>query len=211
MKGKLSLLVAIILAVVGAIAKTQCGSDKADAITKVIANATNAELQQTPDTVQILMPVETIKYRTSIVYKTVEITDTALVFQTVTDTIQYDPWENGDLPNTDVFEDSTDEVWGKAKLRILSEKGRVKSWSVQAEPNPCPGAINMDSLNQIINQPIRLPLTKKPFYAGAGAYWSVTRNIPAVGLHVGKGAIGAQVLVNKVGVEAVGFTYTKTF
>lgn len=211
MKGKLSLLVAIILAILGAIAKTQCGYDKADTITKVIASATNDQPQHAPDTVRILTPVETIKYRTSTVYKTLELTDTALVFQTVTDTVRYDPWENGDLPNTDVFEDSTEEIWGKAKLRILSEKGQIKSWSVQAEPNPCPGVINMDSLNRIINEPIRLPLTKKPFYAGAGAYWSVTRNTPAVGLHVGKDAIGAQVLVNKVGVEAVGFTYTKTF
>lgn len=216
MKGKTSLLITIILAIIAAIAKFQCTGDNEGDVSKLIAAALPSSVQH--DTIFVFVPKEVIKYRTEIVYKDQYWSDTVLLLQAITDPELLSQIEGlrdslgnaVELLNPQVFEDSVIQDWGKAKMRLLINDGKPFSWSIDADPNPCPDYVSLDSLNEVWSKPFRA--RAKPWHVGAGLSWNIPRNQPMIGFVAGKGRWQATLNINnRPKVESVGVNYIISF
>lgn len=218
MKGKTSLLVTILLAVIAAIAKFQCnGGDEAGGeVSKIIAAALPQTVQH--DTIFVFVPKEVIKYRTEIVYKDQYWSEPTVVLQAMTDpelVRQIEQLRDSlgnaiTALNPQVFEDSVIQDWGKARMRLLINDGKPLSWSIDADPNPCPDYVSLDSLNKMWSQPFRS--RSRPWAVGAGLSWNLARNQPMFGIVAGKGRWqGVVTINNRPKIESVGINYILSF
>jgi hypothetical protein len=105
-------------------------------------------------------------------------------------------------PEAQVFVDSLQEEWGKARLEVLSVQGSVRGYNLDVQPNPCPpGATEAEVMARLFPDG---KTRARDNYVGVAPGYSIRDERLGLTVLAGRRWLGAHATVDARGLQSFG-------